>query len=101
MFQCDRPIKKKLKKFASHHDDGLAEGYYRCQLLWVIRLVSKKKENSKQPVLNMGFSSENPITSTKKQKTAPSDTTENKERVGLVLPIPTKYVNQPTCSTGH
>jgi hypothetical protein len=26
-FQGDRPLKKKLLKFASHHDDGLAEPY--------------------------------------------------------------------------
>jgi hypothetical protein len=26
-FQGDRPLKKKLLKFASHHDDGLAESY--------------------------------------------------------------------------
>ncbi len=26
-FQGDRPLKKKLLKFSSHHDDGLAEPY--------------------------------------------------------------------------
>jgi hypothetical protein len=26
-FQGHQPLKKKLKKFASHHEDALAEGY--------------------------------------------------------------------------
>jgi hypothetical protein len=43
-----------LKKFAGHHDDGLAE-LYGCQSLWVIQSVSNKKENSKLPILNIAL----------------------------------------------
>jgi hypothetical protein len=64
-------------------------------------LVSNKKANSKQYVLytdsDVGFSEENPITSNKKQKPAPSSNTfENEERVGLVLPYhqPNTSINQ-------
>jgi hypothetical protein len=99
MFQGDRPLKKKVKKFASHHDHGLAEPH-QCQSLWVIRSVSNKKENSKRPildtVLDVGFSEGNPISSTKKQKAAPSDASTDEEGVGLVLPYhqPNVSINQ-------
>jgi hypothetical protein len=70
-------------------------------LLWAVRSFSNKKENSKQPildtVLDVGLSEENPITSNKKkQKPAPSDASENEERVGLVLPF-----HQPNASTNQ
>jgi hypothetical protein len=95
-FQGDRPLKKKIKKFASNHDDGLAEPYPR-QLLWPVR--SNKKLNFKRPTLDtvwdVGLSEENPITSNKKkQKPAPSNASVvNKERV-LPYHHPNASINQ-------
>jgi hypothetical protein len=88
-FHGNGPLVKKLKKFASHHNDGLAEGY-RCQLLWVIQSVSNKKKNSKGPILDtdldVRLSEENPITSSKKgQKPAPSNASGSEVWFGLVL----------------
>jgi hypothetical protein len=47
-------------------------------------------------VSGVGFSEENPITSNKKQKPAPSNASENEEWVGLVLPChqPNPSINQ-------
>ena len=97
-FRGDRPLKNKLKKFASHHDDKLG-ARFRCQSLWVVR--SGSKQNAKRPNLNtvsdVGFSAENPISTTKKQKPAPS-VADDEERVGL----PDAAINQiaPVNTTG-
>ena len=98
-FQGDRPLKKKLLKFASHHDDRLAE-QYRCQSLWSVRSGVNPTQNSKQPatldtVLDVGLSEENPITSNKnnKKKLAPSDASVNEERV-LPYHQPNAPINQ-------
>ena len=85
-FQGDRPLKKKLRKFASHHDDGLAERY-RCQSLWVVRSGPTKKPTYKRPKLDtvsdVGFSQENPISISRKQKSAPSVAVVVEERAGV------------------
>jgi hypothetical protein len=49
-FQGDCPLKKKLLKFASHHDDGLAEPY-RCQSLWSVHSGANPKQNSQRPIV--------------------------------------------------
>jgi hypothetical protein len=56
-FQGDRPLKKKLRKFLSHHDSGLAE-LYRCDTLWEVRPVPvpkkpSSKKNSKKPTMQV------------------------------------------------
>jgi hypothetical protein len=85
-FQGDRPLKKKLRKFASHHDNGLAERY-RCQSLWVVRSGPTKKPTYKRPKLDtvsdVGFSQENPIYISRKQKSAPSVAVVVKEHAGV------------------
>jgi hypothetical protein len=96
-FQGDRPLKKKLLKFTSHHDDGLAEPY-RCQSLWSVHSGANPKQNSQLPstldtVLDVGLSEENPITSNKKKKRAPSDASAIKERV-LPYHQPNTPINQ-------
>jgi hypothetical protein len=64
--------------------------------------ISLKQEGELQatylgPVLDVGLSEEDPITSNKKkQKPAPSDASENKERVGVVLPY-----HQPDASSNQ
>jgi hypothetical protein len=108
-FQGDRPLKKKLRKFASHHEDGLAERY-RCQSLWVVCSGPTKKPISKRPKLDtvsdVGFSQENPISISRKQKPAPSVAVVVKERVGVPEPAPINQAasgftgtgaNQPSC----
>jgi hypothetical protein len=96
-FQGDRPLKKKLLKFASHHDDGLAEPY-RYQLLWAIHSGANPTQMSQRPstldtVLDVGLSEENPITSNKKKKRAPSVASAIKERV-LPYRQPNVSINQ-------
>jgi hypothetical protein len=98
-FQGDRPLKKKLLKFASHYDDGLAEPY-RCQLLWSIPSVANPKQNSKRPtldtVLDVGHSEENPITrKNKKKKLASSVASAKEERV-----LPYRQLNAPINQVG-
>jgi hypothetical protein len=96
-FQGDCPLKKKLLKFASHHDDGLTEPC-RCQLLWSVRSGANPKQNSKRPstldtALDVGLSEENPITSNKKKERAPSVASAIKERV-LPYHQPNVPINQ-------
>jgi hypothetical protein len=84
-FQGDRPLKKKLLKFSSHHDDGLAKPYP-CQSLWSVHSGANAKQISQRPstldtVLDVGLSEDNPITSNKKKKRAPSVSSAIKERV--------------------
>ena len=45
-FQGDQPLKKKVLKFLSHHDAGLAE-QYQCDTLWEICHVPLTSESSK------------------------------------------------------
>jgi hypothetical protein len=96
-FRADRPLKKKLLKFATHHDVRLAEPY-RCQSLWSVLTGENPLQNSKRPttlntVLDVGLSSENPITSNKRKKVAPSDVSANEERVPPYR-LPTAPINQ-------
>jgi hypothetical protein len=70
-------------------------------MLWAIQSVSNKKESSNQPILNtfldVKFSDENRITSTKKQKPGPRDASESEGwAAGLVLPYhqPSTPINQ-------
>jgi hypothetical protein len=86
-FQGDWPLKKKVRKFASHHNDGLAE-LYQCQSLWAVHSGPTMKQNSRRPnldtVSDVGFSQENPISISKKQKPAPSVAAKVKEHVGIL-----------------
>ncbi len=84
-------------KFASHHDNGLAEPY-RCQLLWSVHSGANPKQISQRPstldtVLDVGLSEENPITSNKKKKRAPSVASAIKESV-LPYHQPNAPINQ-------
>jgi hypothetical protein len=45
-FQGVCPLKKKLLKFASHHDNGLSEPY-QCQSLWSVRSGANPKQKYK------------------------------------------------------
>jgi hypothetical protein len=92
-FQGIWPLKKKLRKFASHHNNGLAERYG-CQSLWAVCSGPTKKQNFKRPSLDtvsdVGFSQENSISISKKEKPAPSVAAKVEEHLG----IPEAAINQ-------
>ena len=77
-FQGDRPLKKKLRNFLSHHDAGLAEPY-RCDTLWEVRPVAvpstSSKKRSKQITVQVEENNVSSIPNRKKQKLAPSSDT--------------------------
>jgi hypothetical protein len=88
-FLAERPLKKKLLKCASHHDDGLPEPF-RCQSLWVVRPVGKTREKKKaiaDAVENVIDSEESIVVtqngrSAKKQKKLPAPS-----NVAVNLPV--------------